>query len=172
MALKYKVAFTCLSSLHIQILVDAEPFQRSDINSLITKVFDQVNKYSISTSLYIHSVSIFNNYNPNSEVSKLNDASGHNYIKTSPKVLVSLYIPLLFFSSYLNCFNLPIPVFAPPSTHFPLICIKHNSSRFDPTVGRLVQLWKNSLSHGTVPDDSTLSKYTELVYFFLSVSSN
>ena len=52
MALKYKVAFTCLSSLHIQILVDAEPFQRSDINSLITKIFDQVNKYTISLSLY------------------------------------------------------------------------------------------------------------------------
>lgn len=74
---------------------------------------------------------IYNHWNPDSELSKINNLPAHTTIPISPKMFELLHVT------------------------DKVVHLSGNS--FDPTLGRVIQLWKESLKEGTVPSEETLN---------------
>lgn len=103
-----------------------ESNQKAIVQQIIDATFDEVN-------------SIYNKWNPNSELSKLNLAKAHTQVKLSKELenLLTLTSEMVTLSN----------------------------GKFDPTIEPLQKLWKKALSKGTIPSDAAIEKKLTLVGF-------
>jgi thiamine biosynthesis lipoprotein len=109
MAIRYKVVIGETLS----------PEQKSVVRLTIDRVFQEVD-------------SIYNQWNPSSEVSKINNTSANQPIEISTRMD-------RFLSAVDEAYQL-------------------TEGRYDPTVGSLVDCWKNALKKGFRPDEKTIQK--------------
>lgn len=86
--------------------------------AIINETFDEVDR-------------IYNKWNPNSEVSKLNQMKGHQIKKISPELERLLYQAQKI--------------------------VQLSQGNFDPTIEPLQQLWRTHLKQGTVPSDESIA---------------
>ncbi|MEC7839552.1 MAG: FAD:protein FMN transferase [Chlamydiota bacterium] len=98
--------------------------KRSEVNRIIDMTFEEVDK-------------VYNNWNPESELSHLNNAKANVWIKLSPKLE-----SLLLFTEKL---------------------VKATKGLYDPTVSPAHQLWKSSLCKGIVPSPEKIQSVAETV---------
>ncbi len=107
-------------TINYRIIIGKEvtPREKADIEGVIAATFDEVN-------------TIFNKWNPHSELSKLNRMAAHTPIQMSPQMAHCLAI-----------------------THE---VVQLTEKRFDPTVNPLQNLWKKYLSRGGIPPENEIS---------------
>lgn len=108
----------------IEIAQNLTKKQSIQIVKEITDVFALVNEH-------------FNNWNPNSEISKFNDLKSYHVIKVSDDLchLLSLIDPIYQASQH----------------------------RFDPTVAPLISIWQEAKKQGAIPSDEHLTQARSLV---------
>jgi thiamine biosynthesis lipoprotein len=96
--------------------------QSKTIEAIILKTFQEVHQ-------------IYNNWNPDSEISRLNTLPAHHPISLSPQLAAFLQIADQL--------------------------VAHTEGRFDPTMGPLSTLWKEALKQGKIPPSDEHKMFCE-----------
>jgi len=100
------------------------PSERTKINTIIAQTFDEINR-------------IYNKWNPESELSKLNQAQSLQKIALSHELT-----HFLFKTDKL---------------------VKLSNGRFDPTIEAVQKIWKNNLNQGKIPSEEEIKKASKAV---------
>ncbi|MCP5469873.1 MAG: FAD:protein FMN transferase [Chlamydiales bacterium] len=108
--------------MHMHLVVHTP--RTSKVEAIIKKTFKQVDQ-------------IFNNWNQDSEISKLNQLPAYQRVEISSELATLLQ----------------------QTAHI----VEITDGRFDPTVGPLVHMWKTHLKNGTIPSQSELLSISEAV---------